>query len=734
MKILKKKTVLTLGQRMVARQGLLLVLVAALTLEATSLLQFYFARKGLEEEATRRAQGELELTGLRITSVLDQVEAAVRNNVWSVRETLARPDSLWMVPNRIVRDNPVIIGSAVALVPGYSRRRPSFAPYVCRENDTLQLKTLATEAYDYASQPWFTEPLELGRGFWSEPYFDTGGGEVLMTTFSLPVTDKKGRVACVLTADLSLDWLTEMVGNVKVYPRAYSMMLSRLGQIMVCPAESLVMRKSVSEVTTGLEDSVTIQSIAQSMIAGEHGKRTVLQGGEKNYVFFAPVERAGWSMSIVIPYDEIYGNIKRLGLMVLILQLIGLLMLILIIRSTALGQARLQALSERKEKIERELQVARDIQMSMLPKTFPPYPDRNDLDMFGTIVPAKEVGGDLYDFFIRDERLFFCVGDVSGKGVPASLVMAMTRSLFRTVSAHEISPQRIVTAMNDLMSDTNENNMFVTLFVGVLDLPSGHLRYCNAGHDAPLLISGEGVRALPVKANIALGVASGMIYHEQDDEIEAGESIFLYTDGLTEAEDEKHRLYGDKRFLQVCQGTAELSAHDILWKVREDVAKHVGKAAQSDDLTMLVIKYMNTNQSIRAERHLVLHNDIQQIPQLADFIGRITAESGIDQSLSLSLNLALEEAVTNVILYAYPEGADGLVDIEAIIRDTQLDFIVSDSGKPFDPTQVQEADVTLGVDDRPIGGLGVFLVRSIMDSVSYERKDGKNVLYMTKKL
>jgi sigma-B regulation protein RsbU (phosphoserine phosphatase) len=176
------------------------------------------------------------------------------------------------------------------------------------------------------------------------------------------------------------------------------------------------------------------------------------------------------------------------------------------------------------------------------------------------------------------------------------------------------------------------------------------------------------------------------------------------------------------------------NAQDNLEAMQKAVADFVGDADPSDDLTMLFIHYLNNMQPDETERHLILHNDIQQIPQLAEFIETIADEINLDQGLAMSLNLALEEAVTNVILYAYPKGSDGRVDVEAIISKDKLKFIISDSGKEFDPTAAPEADVTLGVEDRPIGGLGIYLVRKIMDSVSYERTDGKNVLSMIKKL
>jgi sigma-B regulation protein RsbU (phosphoserine phosphatase) len=714
------------GTRLATRQGLLVVIVCLLTLEATALLQYYYSRKILSEESTRRAQGQLEATKLHILNVLDQVETAVRNSQWSVEQQLIKPDSLSAVTVRLVASNPVICGSTVAL------KDHMLAPYSHEAEGTILTSTLATEEYDYPHQEWFVKPLELGEGYWSEPYFDEGGGNILMTTYSVPVVDKKGRTA-VFTADVSLEWLSDLIATVKVYPTAFNMVVSREGRIMVSPVETLTIEHNVHDLASSMEDSTTFQSLNQTIMAEESGQDTYKYQGKLHYMFFDKVPRTGWVMSISIPEDEIYGSIKRLGAMVTLLQIVGLLMLILVLYYMVRGQRELRQSEEQKNRIDGELQVARGIQMSMIPKIFPEYPECADVDMFACVIPAKEVGGDLYDFYIREEKLFFCIGDVSGKGVPASLVMAVTRSLFRTVSAHEKSPQRIVSTINASMSDMNETNMFVTLFCGVLDLKNGHLRYCNAGHNAPVLVQKDGNRELPVEPNLPLGVLFEMSFTEQECDLSCGTGLFLYTDGLNEAENAYHQLFGEERMMAALK--SGLESRQQIAAMTDAVHAFVAGAEQSDDLTMLYIRFMNSQITEETERHLILHNDIQQIPQLAEFVESVADIAKLDVGMTMSLNLALEEAVTNVIMYAYPPGSDGLVDVEAVIREKELRFILSDSGVAFDPTAAPEADITLDVSERPIGGLGIFLVRNIMDEVTYTRSDdGKNILTMIKKL
>ena len=670
-------------------KALLLVVVAAITLEATALVQYYFSQKSIREEADLRAQSQLETTRTQIMDVIDQAEAAVRNSIWIAQWCLDYPDSLQLVCRRIVEDNPVVVGSTVALVPGYKAGKPLFAPYVFRnDSGALETRSLATEEYDYPSQEWFTKPLETGEGYWSEPYVDEGGGEMLMTTFSIPIRDSSGALAAVLTADLSLDWLKDLVGGTRVYPNAYCVLYSRNGKPMVAPP-------------------------AQAE-----------KDSSKLYIYEAPVERTGWSMSTLIPEEDIYAALKRTGTMVLFLQLLGLAMLIFMLRSFIKGQQRFKALDQRRERIEGELHIATGIQMSMVPKTFPPFPERHDLDMAATIVPAKEVGGDLYDFFIRDEKLFFCVGDVSGKGVPAALVMAVTRTTFRNLSAQEDSPGRIVKAMNDNLSAMNESNMFVTFFCGVLDLKNGLLRYCNAGHNPPMILT-DAIRPLPIVPNLPLGIVGGMDFQEQEMPFHFDDALFLYTDGLTEAENAAHEQFGEDRMERVLHGRKSAQAH--LDNIRNQVNSFVGDAPQSDDLTLLFIHYLPST------HRLCLHNKIDQISLLPAFVQETVQASKLNPALADSLNLALEEAVTNVILYAYPEGTDGEVNIDAAVADHALTFTIVDGGKPFDPTAREAVDINAGVEERPVGGLGIHLVRQIMDDVRYERRGRNNVLILTKK-
>lgn len=256
-----------------------------------------------------------------------------------------------------------------------------------------------------------------------------------------------------------------------------------------------------------------------------------------------------------------------------------------------------------KERIDSELRIARDIQMSMVPRTFPAFPDRRDIDLYASIVPAKEVGGDLYDFFLQDDRLCFCIGDVSGTGVPASLTMAVAVNLFRTVAKEGGSPEAIATKLNDTMAAGNENGVFVTMFIGIIDLKTGTLDYCNCGHTAPVfgerrtLTSQTVYRFLEAEANAPIGLRPENTFTGGRLGDIRGSSLFFYTDGVNKAENRLQEQFGDKRMLRVLrestqpfgERTPKTRSHFLIDEMKHALDAFVDGAEQSDDLTMLCV-------------------------------------------------------------------------------------------------------------------------------------------------
>jgi sigma-B regulation protein RsbU (phosphoserine phosphatase) len=376
--------------------------------------------------------------------------------------------------------------------------------------------------------------------------------------------------------------------------------------------------------------------------------------------------------------------------------------------------------------------------MGMIPKVF--YLNHPGLDLFASLRPAREVGGDFYDFFIINNKLYITVGDVSGKGVPASLVMAITCRLIRLIATQTDSPAQMATELNNSISEENVTNMFVTMFIGVLDLADGTFCYCNAGHNPPILaLPDQSADFHKVEANLPIGVIHGYEFTEQRMQLPDHGAFFLYTDGVNEAENKNAEQFGNSRMLASAFRHCYESARSIVSHVLDAVDIFTADAEQSDDITMLCLRYHKTDSEQEAhheEETLSISNKLEQVSQLPDFIESYCSTLPVPPSLILSLNLAIEEAMVNCVQYAYPAGTEGDISLSVHWNDLhhELTFVLRDAGMPFDPTAVPAPDVSLGVEERPIGGLGILLVRKIMDTVSYSRENDQNVLTMSKKI
>lgn len=583
-----KRTVKHWWQTLQVRSGLAILLVAALSVQVIGAVQYIFARDGISKEVKNRARAELHVKNLEIQHEVSSVETAVGNMQWAVERSIAHKDSIYGVLQRVMENNPVLKGCAIAFEPDYFPSEGRwYEPFVGRDSAGLVMRQIGSENHDYLHTEWYTSSLKATGGLWSEPYIDNVGSLTTVCSYTLPIHDKQGATVAVMCCDISLDWLTEKFGL-----QENMILASREGRILAHPDKTMVMQTTIQEAAQNLNDSM-IDSVIKAMLTGDSGNAVVYgNNGKKGYVYYAPVEGAtGWSMAVIFSDEEIYKGLHKVGTYLTLFWIFCLLLLTFIIWRTVRNFKKLQAINAEKERIGGELRIASGIQMGMLPKTFPPFSDCDEVEMHGMLVPAKEVGGDLFDFHLRNGKLFFCVGDVSGKGVPASLVMAVSRSLFRTTSSRLDSPDQIMTQMNDAMSEMNESSMFITLFIGVLDLKTGQLSYSNAGHCPPVLIN-QGITTLALDANIPVGVMPNWQFTLQQTTITPNTLIFLYTDGLTEAENAVHGQFGEQRMNDVLQACASASPRQLVEQMNTTVQHFVDGAQQSDDLTMLAIKFV----------------------------------------------------------------------------------------------------------------------------------------------
>ena len=777
-------------RKLSVRVSLWVVMFAAVIFIAALSFLFYQSREAVRQESISRATQILDKISLRVEGILNRVEVASNMTRWLVQRHSDHADSMFVYSRGMLLNNPDFYNCSIAFEPGYFKDKGRyFSAYTKHSGDSLRTIQGGSDNYQYFYMDWYLMPTLLDHPCWTEPYMDldvaTNTSE-MVASYCQAIKDGQGGVIGVINTSLSLNWLSQTISAVKPYPHSYSIMIGRGGTYFVHPDSTKITRQTIFTQTIEQPDTALV-ALGHAMQHGEEGVKQMNINGEDSYVFYKPLGHTGCSMAIVCPESDIFRGFDRLRRTVMTIVIVGLLlMLYLFIRiitrelkplrrlakeaetiasgkldaelpdfqrideigqlSHSFGnmqQSLMKYIEELKEataekaSIESDLRIASDIQMGMLPSMPPKLGDYGqDVQLYASLTPAKDVGGDLFDFYFRNEKLFFCIGDVSGKGVPASLFMSVTRSTFRTVSAHESMPDRIVTTMNKTIADMNKRNMFVTLFVGVLDLPTGRLHYCNAGHDAPLLV-GSGVGELPCDSNIPVGFMPKWKYSLQEAQIFTGTTIFLFTDGLAEAMDADSAQFSMQRVNDVA--TRALSQQhqnprQLIEQMTDAVHQFVGEAEQSDDLTMMAIQYIRQNSNLLMRKSIVLTNDIKEVPRLTAFVEDVCGTVGFNPDETAQVKVAIEEAVANVMNYAYPPGTHGDVTIEAASNDLRLKFTVIDSGKPFDPTVQADADTMLPASERRIGGLGIHIMCQNMDSINYERIDNHNVLTLRKKL
>jgi sigma-B regulation protein RsbU (phosphoserine phosphatase) len=403
--------------------------------------------------------------------------------------------------------------------------------------------------------------------------------------------------------------------------------------------------------------------------------------------------------------------------------------------TVALERGRLIEAYIEKERLEEGLKLAHDIQMSMLPKTFPPFPERRELDIFAAITPAKEVGGDFYDFFFVDEdRLCFAIGDVSGKGVPAALFMAVITTLFKAIAGRVQSPAEILSTVNREICRDNESKMFTTLFCGVLDIRTGEIKYSSGGHNSPYHVSHAGVQQVPTTGGRVLGLVEETTYGWGRLALGSGETIFLYTDGVTEAMDPAGEFFSEQRLESSLTQSQFASAREQIERLTNQVALFAARAEQSDDITALAIRYLGPPASHHEELQITLKNRLPEIARLSERLGEFAAAHQLTASVLHDVNLALEEAVTNVISHGYAEDREHEIVVRIRVEADAVIAAVQDDARPFNPLIAPEADVSKPVDERTVGGLGIHLMRRLMDGLEYQRLEDRNLLIMKKNL
>jgi len=481
---------------------------------------------------------------------------------------------IYKVLDQFMRANTTVTGACIGFEPEIYKEYgdSSVAPFVRRstENDTVyEWLDLPKMNSQFREKDWYKTTKEMGIARWSPPYRDVMGA--VITTFCIPVYSENGDYIGTVAMDMNLNvFSNQLKEEIKPYRGSEVMVIGPNNMFLVHPDQGCVLNCSIESIEKFEKEKAE----------------------ENATLFYHSMDSDGMIVAISCPNNEIFKDLDSLLDRMLRFSGWGLLLIEIIALMTF---SQVKRLVESKTSIEGELKIASNIQMSMLPMMFPAFPERNDLDLCASLKPAKSVGGDLYDYVIRKnseghDTLVFAVGDVSGKGVPASLLMAVVCSLFRDMALKTTDPKIIATDINNCVSERNEYNMFCTMFIGSLDLETGRLSYCNAGHNQPVTIRNGKAEFLEVIPNMPLGSFRGFEYESEELVMNREDILYVYTDGVTEAENMIHNEYSDEKLLDVLSKLDKKTTAEILHGVSESVAQFAGKADQSDDITMLAVK------------------------------------------------------------------------------------------------------------------------------------------------
>lgn len=394
-------------------------------------------------------------------------------------------------------------------------------------------------------------------------------------------------------------------------------------------------------------------------------------------------------------------------------------------------------ITSEKERIGAELNVATQIQADMLPSIFPPYPDQTEFDLFATMTPAKEVGGDFYDFFMTDENhIALVMADVSGKGVPAALFMVIAKTILKNRAMLGGTPSEILKDVNEQLCGGDKTQLFVTIWLAIIDIRTGKGVAANAGHEHPALSRNGGpFKLVKYRHSPVIGMMDDIDFPEHEFQLDPGDTLFVYTDGVTEANDAEGRLFGDDRLVEALNSNPDVTPEGVIENVRAGIRGFVAGAEQFDDITMLCFKFKGPDKFLNTDE-LEVAADSRQLDTVLSFIDDHLKEVGCPTETQTNIDIAVEEIFVNIAHYAYRDMSPGKAWIKIGFDRNPLvmNLRFIDTGKPFDPVAKPEPDVTLKAEDRRIGGLGIYMVKKSMDSMEYERLGVRNVLTMTKRI
>lgn len=611
---------------------------------------YLVSRNYISTTVDKEAHYRTEITVHKIETVLQSVEEAPETLSYFLENATYSEADLKRVLKAVVKNNPRIFGAAVAFEPHLFRKDLYyFAPYYYDGEQGVLYKSLGNKEYNYFEKDWYKNAKEKGEPGWSEPYHDqVTGKKVVMATYAVPfykIVGEENVFAGVVTADVSLSWIQELISSIRVEGKGHGFIISNKGEFITHPDIDIVLDKTIFDLARDHENE-RLHEIAKDMAAGK-SHQTQYQSvvtNDDSWLIYTPIPSSKWALGIDFPKDAILADLIYLDETVLALVLIGIALLFVVIFSVARKMTKsLRTLDEKtkeiaagnlefeppeiksddeigrlatsfvsmrnslrhyideltkataaKEKILSELRIARDIQMSIVPKVSPPFSDSAHFDISAILKPAKEVGGDFYDFFfVGEDKLCFVVGDVSGKGVPAALFMAVVKTLIKSLAKTGLPPDEILRIANKEACYNNSSSMFVTVFFAILDLKSGELSFVSGGHNPPVIVrKAEDTILLKTIYGTAVGALETSRFQSERVTMKPGDAICLYTDGVTEAFDRKGAMFSEERLVQVVEKNRDKKARGIVDSLLSSVDSFSSGTEPSDDITILCVRYL----------------------------------------------------------------------------------------------------------------------------------------------
>lgn len=519
--------------------------------------------------------------------------AGIRKVNLDTSVALPSEEAFFRFLEQLLDTNPLICGVAIGFEDGLHEPQGEygFATYVTNvsgKNERLRLGAI----HDYKQKLWYKGPHDKGGPVWSAPFRETSQGKVVCC-YSYPIFNLQGRIIGAIALDIDTAPIQNDCKTVTPYPNAIVNIVDRDFNFVSHPDTTRLLDK----VKPGIDfaQSEFSDSIRDKMLRMERGHYKIYQDTENEAMFyFRPIKRTGWTITITCPTEDVYGQVSRMKRITTYISIVSILLMVLCLLFLL---RRIKHATVAKAGMEHELSVASDIQMGMIPKIYPAFPSTPEIDIYGFVKPAKTVGGDLYDYFVHEGKVYFCIGDVSGKGVPASLLMMVVISLFRNLARNFSDPAVIMKSLNESIASNNPLMMFCTLFIGILDLKSGHVAYCNGGHNYPIFCrateKGYDVQYMHPTRNVPIGVFKSAKYEAGELQMATGDALFLYTDGVNEAENPRHVQFGEEASLDILRD--EMKNHhacsEILSTMLSHILAHTAGAEQSDDITMLHLIY-----------------------------------------------------------------------------------------------------------------------------------------------